>query len=169
MGLQAVENFLANHASDLSITKLSGGGRNCPEVGVRPPELLSKSVLVNAGRRRILIVMCAGDRLDRQKFISTFGTRPKLMAGHLVEMVTGHQAGEISPFGLASRTRVFCDKALHAQQLVSISAGEPGYVITMPPTLLAQLIRAEWVDVSKVSPPEQSLLPALSCLEPAFV
>jgi prolyl-tRNA editing enzyme YbaK/EbsC (Cys-tRNA(Pro) deacylase) len=171
MGLERVRSFLSKNAPDLQIVQSSSNPALASGTGWAdgfPPAPFAKSSLINAGHRRVLIVMLAADRIDRQKFKSNFGAQPKFLAGAVVEMVTGHQVEGVSPFGLASRIPVFCDMALSDLRLISISAGESGYRVILTPPRLARLMSAAWVEVAKISRTEPNAIPSRRLLEMAL-
>jgi prolyl-tRNA editing enzyme YbaK/EbsC (Cys-tRNA(Pro) deacylase) len=69
--------------------------------------------------------------------------------------ITGHAVGGVCPFGLASPLPVFCDVSLKDFGEVVPAAGSTHSAVRISPMRMAELVKAEWVDVCK-PPGEQS-------------
>ena len=64
-----------------------------------------------------------------------------------VAEITGHEVGGVCPFGLKTRLPVYCDVSLQAFDVVVPAAGSTHSAVRIVPQRLAELVRAEWVDV----------------------
>jgi len=64
-----------------------------------------------------------------------------------VAEITGHEVGGVCPFGLKALLPVYCDVSLNAFDVVVPAAGSTHSAVRIAPQRLADLVRAEWVDV----------------------
>jgi len=86
-------------------------------------------------------------KIDNKKAKATFGGKIKMLSAEEVEAVTGHPVGGVSPFGLASPLKVYCDVSLKAFDEVVPAAGSRQSAVRIDPLRMAELVGAEWVDV----------------------
>ena len=110
---------------------------------------LAKSVLINSGHRRVLIVMKGGLSIDNRKFRSVFGRRPAMLSASVVERATGFPVDAISPIGLSCKVPVCLDLSLRAFAWIYLPADKTGRINRISPSRLAELFDATWVDVTK--------------------
>lgn len=134
----------------LSVTELW----DVPEYGKQTiaPGQQAKSLLLNIGSIRAMIVMAGDVRLDNKKCRLAFGVRPRMLAAKVVETSTGHAIDAISPIGMACRIPVYCDLSLRRFEDIYVPAGTSSRVIKMPVTRMIALMNARWVDVSRPAP-----------------
>ena len=156
MNLDTVRVFLAEKAPDIAIQELSGSTATVAMAaagfGVEPAQIAKTLALVVNGSA--LLVVTGGDaRLNNQKAKAVFGGKARMMTREEVEMATGHPIGGVSPFGLATPLRVYCDVTLKAFGEVLPAAGSPNSAIRINPLRMAELIEADWVDVCGSSSP----------------
>lgn len=156
MSLDTVRVFLAEKAPDIAIQELSGSTATVAMAaagfGVEPAQIAKTLALVVNGSA--LLVVTGGDaRLNNQKAKAVFGGKARMMTREEVEMATGHPIGGVSPFGLATPLRVYCDVTLKAFDEVLPAAGSPNSAIRINPLRMAELIQADWVDVCGSSSP----------------
>ncbi len=64
-----------------------------------------------------------------------------------VVAVTSHPVGGVCPFGLPSPLPVFCDISLRDYLEVVPAAGATNGAVRISPHVMAELTKAEWVDV----------------------
>lgn len=74
-----------------------------------------------------------------------------------VVALTGHPVGGVCPFGLARPLPVYCDIALEEFPEVIPAAGSDRSAVRIHPLRMAELVRAEWVDVCRKLAQEPSL------------
>jgi prolyl-tRNA editing enzyme YbaK/EbsC (Cys-tRNA(Pro) deacylase) len=110
---------------------------------------LAKSILVNAGHRRILVVMKGGLSIDNRKFRTAFGKRAAMLSASVVELATGFPADAISPIGLSCNVPVYLDISLQAFSWIYLPADKSGKVQRISLGRLAELFSGRWVDVTK--------------------
>ena len=95
----------------------------------------------------MLIVASGTARMDNKKVKVLFGGKPKMLGLAEVAEITGHEVGGVCPFGLKAPLPVYCDVSLKAFDLVVPAAGSTHSAVRIAPLRLAELVRAEWVDV----------------------
>jgi prolyl-tRNA editing enzyme YbaK/EbsC (Cys-tRNA(Pro) deacylase) len=64
-----------------------------------------------------------------------------------VQALTGHPVGGVCPFGLATPLPIYCDVSLRAFDEVVPAAGSIHAAVRIDPLRMAELVRADWVDV----------------------
>jgi prolyl-tRNA editing enzyme YbaK/EbsC (Cys-tRNA(Pro) deacylase) len=73
------------------------------------------------------------------------GGKPRMLSADEVVAATGHPVGGVCPCGLATPLPVYCDLSLKA--LVVPAAGSTHSALRISPARMAELVKAEWVDV----------------------
>jgi prolyl-tRNA editing enzyme YbaK/EbsC (Cys-tRNA(Pro) deacylase) len=95
----------------------------------------------------VLIVVSGTSRMDSKKVKARFGGKPRMLGLDEVAEITGHEVGGVCPFGLKTPLPVYCDQSLKAFDEVVPAAGSTHSAVRIAPTRLAELVKAEWVDV----------------------
>ncbi len=103
----------------------------------------------------VLLVARGDARLDNKKLRTAFGTRVKMLDLESTEALTGHPVGGVCPFGLATPLEIYCDLSLQDYDTVLPAAGSINSAVRITPQRLAELTRAQWIDVTQ-PPPAQS-------------
>jgi len=99
------------------------------------------------GERVVLIVASGTSRMDNRKVKALFGGKPKMLGVDEVAAITGHEVGGVCPFGLKTPLPIYCDVSLTAFDEVVPAAGSTHSAVRIAPARLAELVKAEWVDV----------------------
>lgn len=150
MTVQSVKAFFSEHAPDLQVIELdvstatveqAAAGHNV-EAGQ-----IAKTLALRIGEEIVLLVAKGTSRLDNKKFKAQFSTKPRMLGLDEVERETGHPVGGVCPFGLAKPLKVYCDLALKAYDEVVPAAGGTRAAVRISPQRIAELARAEWIDV----------------------
>ncbi|MCW4589697.1 YbaK/EbsC family protein [Gluconacetobacter entanii] len=153
MSRESVQAFLEIHAPDIEPVVLSDSTATVAEaaraLGVEEGQI-AKTLALKVGEERILVVMAGTGRLDNRKTKDTFGNRPRMLPAEEVLELTSHQVGGVCPFGLPHPVRVFCDASLRAFDEVWPAAGDRNSSVCLTPDRLAELVGAQWVDVSRL-------------------
>lgn len=152
MSLQTVRDFFARHAPDVEIIELDDSTATVELAalghGVTPGQI-AKTLSLKAQDRNFLVVTRGDARLDNKKAKAQFGGKVTMLGPDEVLAVTGHAVGGVCPFGLASPLPVYCDVSLKDFEEVVPAAGSTHSAVRITPSRLADLVRAEWVDVCK--------------------
>jgi prolyl-tRNA editing enzyme YbaK/EbsC (Cys-tRNA(Pro) deacylase) len=155
MSLHSVQQFLADHAPDISVIELPASTATVALAagahGVEPGRI-AKTLSLRVGDDVILLVTGGDARLDNQKYKARFRTKPRMLDAMEVEAETGHPVGGVCPFGLAKALQVYCDMSLKDFDEVLPAAGATNAAIRIHPERLAVLVGAEWVDVTRRGP-----------------
>ncbi|MGG4603124.1 YbaK/EbsC family protein, partial [Alcaligenaceae bacterium Me47] len=94
------------------------------------------------------LLVAAGDaRLYNGNAKATFGGKVKMLGREEVETITGHPVGGVCPFGLASALPIYCDESLRNFPVVIPAAGATNAALRIEPGRMAEITKAEWVDV----------------------
>jgi prolyl-tRNA editing enzyme YbaK/EbsC (Cys-tRNA(Pro) deacylase) len=74
-----------------------------------------------------------------------------MLTANEVVAATGHPVGGVCPFGLATPLPVYCDVSLKAFEEVVPAAGSTHSALRISPARMAELVKAQWVDVCDAS------------------
>ena len=150
MSIETVRAFLAAHAPDVEIIELPGSTATVELAaaghGVAPAQI-AKTLSLRIKDRTVLVVAGGTARLSNKKVKSALGGKASMLSSDEVAALTGHPVGGVCPFGLARPLPVYCDLSLRAFDEVLPAAGSTNSALRISPTRLAELVKAEWVDV----------------------
>jgi prolyl-tRNA editing enzyme YbaK/EbsC (Cys-tRNA(Pro) deacylase) len=150
MSLASVRAFFAEKAPDIAVIESSLSSATvalaAEAYGVEPGRI-AKTLSLRIGERVLLIVTSGTSRLDNKKLKARFGGKPKMLGVEEVTEITGHEVGGVCPFGLIIPLPVYCDVSLKAFDEVVPAAGSTHSAVRIAPMRLAELVKAEWVDV----------------------
>ena len=150
MTVESVRAFLARHAPDIAIVETDGSSATVELAarghGVQPAQI-AKTLSLRI-RERILLIVASGTAwLNNRKVKDVLGGKPRMLTADEVVVATGHPVGGVCPFGLATPLAVYCDLSLKAFDEVVPAAGSTHSALRISPSRLAELVKAEWVDV----------------------
>src|SRR5579863_8201161 len=152
MSLETVRDFFARHAPDIEIIELDGSTATVALAaaghGVEPGQI-AKTLSLRVQDRNFLVVTRGDARLDNKKAKAMFGGKVTMLGPEEVLAVTGHAVGGVCPFGLATPLPVYCDVSLKDFDEVVPAAGSTHSAVRIAPVRMAELVKAEWVDVCK--------------------
>ncbi|MCY0386615.1 YbaK/EbsC family protein [Robbsia sp. Bb-Pol-6] len=152
MSLQSVQTFLDEHARDIVILETPTSTATVAEAaqahGVAPGQI-AKTLALWLNDEVILLVMGGDARIDNRKYKERFGGKAKMLGADDVVAWTSHPVGGVCPFGLPGDLRIFTDVTLRAFDVVLPAAGAINAALRIAPDRLAQLVKAEWVDVAQ--------------------
>ena len=150
MSLESVRTFFAENAPDIEVlvTEESSATVDLAAAahGVEPAQI-AKTICVRAGERVVLVVASGTSRLDNRKFKDAFAAKPRMLGAEEVVALTSHPVGGVCPFGLPAPLPVYCDVSLKRFEEVLPAAGATNSALKITPQRLAELTKAEWVDV----------------------
>jgi len=116
--------------------------------GVEPAQI-AKTLSFKVKDRVMLVVTSGTARLNNRKIKDVLGGKPRMLTADEVVAATGHPVGGVCPFGLATPLPVYCDLSLKAFDEVVPAAGSTHSALRISPSRMAELVKAEWVDVKK--------------------
>jgi prolyl-tRNA editing enzyme YbaK/EbsC (Cys-tRNA(Pro) deacylase) len=150
MSIESVRAFFAEKAPDITVIESTQSSATvtlaAQAYGVVPARI-AKTLALRIGERVVLIVASGTSRMDNKKVKALFGGKPKMLGLEEVAEITGHEVGGVCPFGLKTRLPIYCDVSLKAFDMVVPAAGSTHSAVRIAPQRLAELVRAEWVDV----------------------
>lgn len=150
MSLESVRAFFAEHAPDITVIVTQESSATVPLAaaahGVEPGQI-AKTLSLRVGDEVVLVVVRGDARLDNRKAKAGLGGKPRMLGQDEVEALTGHPVGGVCPFGLVTPLKVYCDVSLNAFDEVVPAAGSTHSALRIAPERMAELTRAEWVDV----------------------
>ena len=150
MTVETVRAFLATHAPDIKILETDASTATVDMAarthGVEPAQI-AKTLSFKLKDRIMLVVTSGTARLNNRKIKDALGGKPRMLSADEVAAVTGHPVGGVCPFGLATPLPVYCDVSLKAFDEVVPAAGSANSALRIAPDRMAELVKAEWVDV----------------------
>jgi len=150
MTIETVRAFLAVHAPDIEILETDASTATVEMAaaghGVLPAQI-AKTLSLKVRDRTVLIVASGTARLANRKIKDVLGGKPRMLTADEVVAMTGHPVGGVCPFGLATPLPVYCDVSLKAFDEVVPAAGSANSALRIEPVRMAELVKAEWVDV----------------------
>jgi len=151
MTIETVRAFLAAHAPDIEVIETDASSATVELAalahGVQPAQI-AKTLSLRIRGRVVLVVTSGTARLDNRKVKDVLGGKPRLLTtADEVTAATGHPVGGVCPFGLVAPLPVYCDVSLEAFAEVVPAAGSANSALRISPRRLAELAKAEWVDV----------------------
>jgi len=159
MSLDSVRAWFAQHAPDIAVEESDKSSATVPlaaEAHGVPSEQIAKTLSLRVGERVVLVVTSGTARLDNKKAKAAFGAKPKMLGVHEVADLTGHEVGGVCPFGLKDPLPIYCDITLQAFDIVLPAAGSINSAVRIAPRRMAELVGAEWVDVSEMRAERQA-------------
>src|SRR5262249_22031687 len=148
--VESVRAFFAAHAPEIKIIELDGSTATVELAarghGVQPAQI-AKTLSLRIKDRTMLVVTSGTARLNNRKIKDALGGKPRMLSADEVAAMTGHPVGGVCPFGLATPLPVYCDVSLKAFDEVVPAAGSTNSALRISPARLAELAKAEWVDV----------------------
>ncbi len=142
--------FFATHAPEIEIIELEGSTATVELAakghGVEPAQI-AKTLSLRIKERTMLVVTSGTARLNNRKIKDALGGKPRMLSADEVAAMTGHPVGGVCPFGLATPLPVYCDMSLKAFDEVVPAAGSINSALKIAPQRMAELVKAEWVDV----------------------
>src|SRR3981189_3168995 len=150
MSLESVRAFFAEQAPDIAVIESQMSSATvalAAEASGVEPARIAKTLSLRIGERVVLIVAAGTSRMDNKKVKAQFGGKPKMLGGDEGAEITGHEVGGVCPFGLKTPLPVYCDISLRAFDVVVPAAGSTHSAVRIAPMRLAELVKAEWVDV----------------------
>jgi prolyl-tRNA editing enzyme YbaK/EbsC (Cys-tRNA(Pro) deacylase) len=154
MSLESVRAFLDERAPDVEIVALdsSSDTTTLSAAWSIEPAQIAKTLSLKVAERNVLVVACGDSRLDNRKVKAVLGGRARMLPADEATALTGHPAGGVCPFALATRLPVYFDIRLRAYDEVVPAAGDTHAALRIEPRRFAELVDAEWVDVCKDAP-----------------
>jgi prolyl-tRNA editing enzyme YbaK/EbsC (Cys-tRNA(Pro) deacylase) len=150
MSLDSVRAFFGTNAPDIDVIVTEQSSATVALAaeahGVEPAQI-AKTICLRVGDATMLIVTCGTARLDNRKFKDRFGGKPRMLGAEEVVAATSHPVGGVCPFGLPAPLPVYCDVSLRQFTEVVPAAGATNAAVRIAPDRMAELTKADWVDV----------------------
>ena len=150
MTVESVRAFFATHAPDITILETEASSATVDMAaaahGVQPAQI-AKTLSLRVKERTVLVVTSGTARLNNRKIKDVLSGKPRMLGADEVVALTGHPVGGVCPFGLATPLPVYCDVSLKAFDEVVPAAGSTNSAVRISPARMAELVKAEWVDV----------------------
>ena len=153
MSLESVRAWLEANAPDLPLIEVAESTATVAAaalaLGVEPARI-AKTLAIRVGEEVFLLVARGDARLDNAKTKAAFGARPRMLGAEETFALTGHPVGGVCPFGLAGPLPIYCDVSIQEFDIVYPAAGSLNTSVAVPPTRLAEITGAKWVDICRL-------------------
>lgn len=153
MSLETVRRFFELNAPEIEIIVTEARSATVEEASLAhqvAPAQIAKTLGVWIKGSVALIVMAGTARLDNRKFKDRFAEKPRMVDAQEITLRTGHPVGGVCPFGLPEPLPIFADESLKQFDIVIPAAGAINAALRISPHRLADLVHAEWVDLTKM-------------------
>jgi Cys-tRNA(Pro)/Cys-tRNA(Cys) deacylase len=117
-------------------------------LGVSPARLF-KTLMVQAGREMVCVLMRSDRKLSLKKLAAAAGSKDAAMlTPAAAERATGYHVGGISPFGQRRKVRVFVESAALGNETIVVNGGRRGLQIELAPADLVRALAATATELS---------------------
>ena len=127
-----------------------GGTRHSAEVLGVPEHQVIKTLVMEDENRKPLIVLMHGDcEVSTKNLARELGVKriqPCEVA--VAQKHSGYQVGGTSPFGTLKPLPVYAEKTIFDQAQIHINGGKRGFLVTIAPSLLKELLPVREVNVA---------------------
>ena len=141
-GITCAEAFYDYDENDLN------GNHAAAAIGYLPEQVFKTLVArgVRTGINVFCIPVCC--ELDLKKAAKAAGDKNMELI-HVKELLalTGYIRGGCSPVGMRKKYPTYIDETCQLFDRIAVSAGERGHQMIVPPIALAELVKAEMVDI----------------------
>ena len=116
-----------------------------------PPEQVFKTLVTYSNKKEYFVfVVPAVAELDLKKAAAAAGVKSiEMIPSKTLLPVTGYVHGGCSPVGMKKLYPTHIDEACILYDEIAVSAGARGHQMILPPEALAELIGAEFEDITK--------------------
>jgi Cys-tRNA(Pro) deacylase len=112
-----------------------------------------KTLIFETDAKEPMIVLMHGDRevsaKNLARHLGVKGTRPCDPA--TAERLTGYQVGGTSPFGTKRQLPVYAEATIFKLDNIYINGGKRGFLVSIAPLVLKQVLAVQEVSVSVIS------------------
>jgi Cys-tRNA(Pro) deacylase len=126
-----------------------GGTRHSSkELGVEEHAII-KTLIFETSEKKPLIVLMHGDRQVSTKNLARHLNVKSVApaAPEKASKLTGYLVGGTSPFGVKTRMPVYAEKTIFDLEKIYINGGKRGFLVTIEPKVLREVLQVEEVEV----------------------
>ncbi|MBR3210481.1 MAG: YbaK/EbsC family protein [Bacilli bacterium] len=111
---------------------------------------IAKSLSFLIEDKPILIIVSGSSKIDNSKYKQEFHTKAKMIPFEQVEVLIGHAAGGVCPFGINEGIDVYMDESLKNHKIIYPACGDAKSAVKLSLGELEQASHPlKWVDVCK--------------------
>lgn len=119
------------------------------ETGVEPERCFKTLVLEGSSREHFVCVIPVAEELDLKKAARHFGEKKiEMIHARDITKVTGYVKGGCSPVGMKKLFRTAIDRTAEDFEIIGVSGGKIGLQMMLPPGALAEIVGAEFADLT---------------------
>lgn len=114
------------------------------------PADIAKTMAFMLDEEPIVIVMAGDMIIDNSKYKGYFHKKAKMVPFELVEELTSHIPGGVTPYGLKEDVAIYLDESLKTHDFIYPAAGDPVTAIKLTISEIeSSLNDYKWIDVTK--------------------
>lgn len=126
-----------------------GGTRHSSEVLNTAEHTIIKTLIFETMDKKPLIVLQHGDlqvsTKNLARVLEVKSVAP--VAPEKAQKLTGYLVGGTSPFGVKTKMPIYAEKTIFDLPLIYINGGKRGFLITIDPRVLKEILQVEEVEV----------------------
>ena len=153
MSLSKAKEYLKKFNLDQNIIEFSESTATVREAALAlgcEDAQIAKTMAFLVDDAPILIVASGDKKIDNSKFKQTFHAKAKMIPFDELEMLVGHAAGGVCPFGINSQVKVFLDVSLKEFDTVYPACGTSNSAVKLTIQELEEASNyIEYIDVCK--------------------
>ncbi len=152
MGIEEVREEFSDNGVNLDILEFDQSSATVELAALAlntEPDRIAKTMAFKVVDKPMLIVLKGSARVDNRKYKDRFGVKAKMLSAEEVSEVTGHLIGGVCPFGLKQNIPIYLDISLQEFDEVFPAAGSANSAVRVPVSDFQDLVKGEWIDVSK--------------------
>ena len=116
----------------------------------KPPEMVYKTLVAHREQRLYIFVIPVAGELDLKKAAKAAGEKKlELLPVKDIQKYTGYIRGGCSPIGMKKTYPTYIDSSVLKIQKIIVSAGKIGTQMEIEQLQLAEVVRAEYIDLVK--------------------
>lgn len=153
MSLIRAKEYLKKYNLDNEIMEFDSSSATVKEaanvLGCEEKEI-AKSLSFIVDEKPIIIVVAGDKKIDNSKYKHEFHTKAKMIPFEKVELLIGHKAGGVCPFGVNDDVTVYLDVSLKELANIYPACGSSNSAIKLSVEKLEEISNYKsWVDVCK--------------------
>jgi Cys-tRNA(Pro)/Cys-tRNA(Cys) deacylase len=146
-----INHTIHEYCHDTSVVSSgeSYGQEAADKIGVAPEQVFKTLVVMVDNKELVVAVLSVSSMLSMKRIAKVAKAKKAVMANKQdVERSTGYVLGGVSPLGQKKRLRTFIDNNAESFTTMFVSAGKRGLEIELTPVDLAQLLSAQFSELS---------------------
>jgi Cys-tRNA(Pro) deacylase len=118
------------------------------ELGVTERTVIKTLVMEDDQRKPLIVLMHGNQEVSTKKLARTIGVKTIAPCNQDTALKhTGYQVGGTSPFATRKQMPVYMEQSIRELDLIYINGGKRGFLISLPPQVVIDILNPELVQV----------------------